>query len=185
MAWHFRLGYLVFSLLVFRLLWGFVGGHWSRWTQLPLAPAQVLAYLRGHSASAHGAGHNPLGAWSILALMCVLAFQVGTGLVSDDEIANAGPLSSVFSGSLVAWATSWHKGWGKSILIGLLVLHLAALTWYRWQKSAPLVPAMWHGDKLLETPATASDDRWKDRLKALLLFTMAVLVVAAVLYLTA
>ena len=42
MVWHFRCGYGVLSLLLFRLLWGFVGGHWSRWRQLTCTPSAEI-----------------------------------------------------------------------------------------------------------------------------------------------
>jgi len=184
MVWHFRLGYVVFSLLLFRLVWGVIGGHWSRWSQLPLRPHQVWAYLRGRADIAHVAGHNPMGSWSVLALLGMLALQVSTGLVSDDEIANAGPLSSLVSSAWVSAATHWHKGWGKAILLGLVVLHLLALTWYRWRKGQALVPAMWHGDKTLPLAVTASRDTASSRLLASFVFLLCSAVVAYVINLT-
>lgn len=150
MVWHFRLGYAVLTLVLFRLLWGFVGGHWSRWSQLALSPAQVLAYVRGHSVQ-HWLGHNPLGSWSVLLMLAWLLLQVGTGLVSDDEIANAGPLTALVSGSTVSLATAWHKGPGKLLLIVLVLTHVAAIAWYSLRRSQSLVPAMVHGDKTLPT----------------------------------
>lgn len=177
MVWHFRLGYAVLGLLLFRILWGFLGGHWSRWTQFPLQPAGVWAYVRGRHPSGHFAGHNPLGSWSVLALLLVLALQVSTGLISDDEIANMGPLSSLVSASWVSWATSWHKVWGKTILIFLVVLHLLALAWYTWRKRQALVSAMWHGDKALPHETTATRDNGPSRAMALLLLAISVLAV--------
>ena len=169
MVWHFRLGYAVLGLLLFRILWGFLGGHWSRWTQLPLHPESVWAYVRGRHPSGHFAGHNPLGSWSVLALLLVLALQGSTGLISDDEIANMGPLSSLVSASWVSLATSWHKGWGKLILIALVVTHLLALIWYRWRQHQSLAPVMWHGDKTLEQAVPPSRDDLTSRLMALLI----------------
>ena len=177
MVWHFRLGYAVLGLLLFRILWGFLGGHWSRWTQFPLQPAGVWAYVQGRHPSRHFAGHNPLGSWSVLALLLVLALQGSTGLISDDEIANMGPLSSLVSASWVSWATSWHKGWGKTILIFLVVLHLLALAWYTWRKRQALVSAMWHGDKALPHETTATRDNGPSRAMALLLLAISVLAV--------
>ncbi len=177
MIWHFRLGYAVLGLLLFRILWGFLGGHWSRWTQLPLHPESVWAYVRGRHPSGHFAGHNPLGSWSVLALLLVLALQGSTGLISDDEIANMGPLSSLVSASWVSLATSWHKGWGKTILIFLVVLHLLALAWYTWRKRQALVSAMWHGDKALPHETTATRDNGPSRAMALLLLAISVLAV--------
>lgn len=156
---------------------GLLGGHWSRWTQFPLQPAGVWAYVQGRHPSRHFAGHNPLGSWSVLALLLVLALQGSTGLISDDEIANMGPLSSLVSASWVSWATSWHKGWGKTILIFLVVLHLLALAWYTWRKRQALVSAMWHGDKALPHETTATRDNGPSRAMALLLLAISVLAV--------
>ena len=167
MVWHFRLGYAVLTLLLFRLLWGVVGGHWSRWSQLPLSPARVWAYLRG--AEHEGAGHNPLGSWSVLLMLAWLLLQVGTGLVSDDEIANAGPLSALVSGSTVSLATAWHKGPGKLVLLVLVLVHVGAIVWYRVRRQQSLLPAMLHGDKVLPEATPASHESWGTRALALAL----------------
>jgi cytochrome b len=76
-------------------------------------------------------GHNPLGAGSVFALLLLLAVQVGTGLVADDEIANQGPLNRFVSGATAGSATAWHKDYGQWILIALVVLHVAAIVFYR------------------------------------------------------
>ncbi len=165
MVWHFRLGQAVLTLLLFRLCWGVLGGHWSRWSQLALSPAQVLDYLRGRTA--HWAGHNPLGSWSVLLMLAWLLLQVGSGLVSDDEIANAGPLTALVPGAVVSAATAWHKGVGKLVLLLLVLLHLAAIAWYRLRKAQALVPAMLHGDKSLPQAVQASRDGARQRLLAL------------------
>lgn len=176
MIWHFRFGYVVLSLLIFRLFWGLVGGYWSRWSQLPLAPSDVWAYVKGVSPRSFP-GHNPLGSWSILAMLLLLVFQVATGLVSDDEIANAGPLTALVSGSWVSWATSWHKFWGKWVVMLLVALHLLALIWYRYKKRQALVPAMLHGHKTLSVAVTETQDRMAQRLLALVLLTLSSLAV--------
>lgn len=163
MAWHFRLGQAVLTLLLFRLLWGFFGGHWSRWSQLPLRPARLRAYWRGLAHPDDAAGHNPMGAWSVLAMLFWLALQATTGLMSDDEIAFAGPLTALVSSATVSAATAWHTGWGKLILLGLVALHVLAIVWYRWRGRPPLLPAMLHGDKILHDAVPASRDtpaRW-------------------------
>jgi cytochrome b len=180
MAWHFRLGYAVFTLLVFRLVWGFVGGHWSRWAQLPLSPGQVRDWWQGSPAAQAQAGHNPLGSASVLAMLGFLAIQVATGLVSDDEIASTGPLYALVSSSTVSLATAWHRHWGKLILIALVLLHVLAIVWYRRRKQIALLPAMLHGDKALQTPVPASRDHWSARTLALLVLCVAALGVAGV-----
>lgn len=181
MLWHFRLGYGVLVLLIFRLFWGFVGGYWSRWSQLTLAPRQVLDYLKGLTSAHAFPGHNPLGSWSIVAMLLVLGFQVSTGLVSDDEIANAGPLTSLVSGAWVSWATSWHKQWGQWLVLGLVVLHLLAVIGYRFRKHLSLLPAMVHGHKDMTMAAPESQDRIVHRFLAFVLLTIAAASVWALL----
>lgn len=177
MIWHFRLGYAVLTLLLFRIVWGFMGGHWSRWAQLPLSPARVWAYLNGRHNTTDFAGHNPLGSWSVVVFLVILLLQVSTGLISDDEIANMGPLSSLVTGQWVTWATSWHKGWGKIILLLLVFLHLLALGWYRWRKNLSLVPAMWHGNKSLPNQVPPSVDHLHSRAWALALLLISFMAV--------
>lgn len=158
-VWHFRLGYLVMGLLVFRLLWGFIGGRWSRFASFVYAPGTVLRYLRGGARPGEhlDVGHNPLGAFSVFALLALLAVQVGTGLVADDEIANTGPLNRFVATATGLAATGWHKELGKTIIIVLVLLHVGAILYYRFKKRVDLVGPMLKGDKLLPpgTPASA------------------------------
>ncbi|GAP34561.1 cytochrome b/b6 domain-containing protein [Piscinibacter sakaiensis] len=175
MVWHFRLGETVLALLVFRLLWGFLGGRWSRFASFLYAPATVWRYLRGGSRpdEHHEVGHNPLGAFSVWAMLGLLAVQVGTGLVADDEIANLGPLNRFVETATGLAATSWHKGPGKLLIIVLVLLHVAAIVYYLVKKRVNLVRPMWHGDKPLPAATPASADHGGARLKALLLALLA------------
>jgi len=177
MAWHFRLGYAVFTLLLFRLCWGIVGGHWSRWRNLPLSWRSLMAYRQGLLDPMLTTGHNPAGSWSVLAMLCWLALQVGTGLISDDDIANAGPLAALVSGSFVSAATAWHKGLGKGILMGLVLLHVGAVVWHKLRKRQALTAAMLHGDKTVSAEVPASRDDRSTRLGACMIFVLCALTV--------
>lgn len=163
MPWHFRLGYLALALLVFRIVWGFVGGRWSRFASFFYPPQTVLRYLRGdvRPGDHFEVGHNPMGSFSVYALITLLAVQVGTGLVSDDEIANIGPLNKLVAPETGLLATSWHKTWGQWILVTLILLHVCAILYYRFGKRTDLIGPMVSGDKLLppDTPAAADDAR--------------------------
>lgn len=172
MDWHFRLGYFVLALLLFRILWGFVGGRWSRFSAFIYAPSSVLAYLCGRAAAAHRVGHTPLGALSVFALLGVLAVQVASGLMSDDAITFTGPLASKVPGAWSSAATDWHKDVGQWLVIALLVLHAAAVLVYVLFKRQTLIRPMLSGDKPVEAAAQlpASRDDWKSRTLALLLF---------------
>lgn len=174
MVWHFRLGYLIFTLLAFRLLWGVFGGHWSRFATFTYAPQTLLRYVRGTARPEEhlDVGHSPLGAGSVFALLAVLAAQVGSGLFADDEIANAGPLVKFVSGATSSLLTGWHKNFGQWIIIGLVVLHVGAILFYRFRRGRDLVRPMITGDKLLGAGVPASADRFNHRAAALVLVAL-------------
>lgn len=171
MVFHFRFGYAVLALLLFRLVWGVIGGRWSRFSSFVSSPAGIWRYLSDRQSEGV-VGHSPLGGLAVLAMLLLLSLQVGTGLVSDDEIAFAGPLSAWVPNDWVSLATGYHAEVGKWLLMALVVLHLAAIIFYTRRKQR-LIAAMLHGDKVLSTlqaaPLEASrDDRWS-RLAALVL----------------
>jgi cytochrome b len=170
MSWHFRFGYVVCALLAFRILWGFFGGRWSRFASFVRGPGKVLRYLRGRAGPDEhlDVGHNPLGALSVLAMLAVLAVQVGTGLVGDDEIAHVGPLNRLVDSATGIAATGFHKSWGQWTIVGLVGLHLAAIGWHA-MRGHGLVGAMVGGDKALPPGTPASDDSGRTRVRALVL----------------
>ena len=174
LVWHFRLGYVVFTLLAFRILWGLVGGHWSRFTSFVYAPATVARYVRGERRDGEhvDVGHNPLGAFSVFGLLALLAAQVGTGLFADDEIANAGPLIKFVSGATSLALTKWHKLFGQWLIIGLIVLHVAAIVFYVVRKKHDLLRPMIGGDKSLTADVPASVDNGRTRSLALVLVAL-------------
>jgi cytochrome b len=171
MVWHFRFGYVVFTLIAFRVLWGLVGGRWSRFSSFIYAPRTVLRYLRGQArADEHlDVGHNPLGSFSVFALLGLLALQVATGLLADDEIANVGPLNRFVSSATASQATHWHKDYGQWILLALVLLHVAAIVYYLVRKQQNLVRPMLVGDKPLPPGTPGATDSAATRLLALLL----------------
>lgn len=156
--WHVRFGYLVFGLLLFRLVWGFLGGRWSRFASFVYHPRTLLRYLRGdsHAGEHLDVGHSPLGAFSVFTMLLLLTAQVATGLVADDEVATTGPLNRYVSNALAQTATAWHRV-GQWVLIALIALHVGAIVYYRVRRNRDLVGPMLTGNKMLPsgTPATA------------------------------
>ncbi|QXZ08920.1 cytochrome b/b6 domain-containing protein [Comamonas sp. Y33R10-2] len=172
MNWHLILGQVVLALLIFRLLWGLVGGYWSRFGSFIPSPVALKRYVRGESTTQDRAGHNPLGALSVIAMLMVLIAQIASGLMSDDEIAFSGPLTRFVSGELISQATNYHAHWGQYLIYGLIALHLLAVIGYSF-KGHKLVPAMVTGDKLLNEPATPAHDSAGTRLLAAVLAVIA------------
>ena len=133
----------------------------------------MLRYLRGQGDVRDGVGHNPLGALSVFGLLGVLALQVGSGLLSDDEIAFSGPLTRFVSGDTVGQATAYHTGWGQGLLIALVLLHIAAIVFYTVAKRQAMVGPMLRGDKELPTAVPASRDDARTRLAAAAVLALA------------
>ena len=171
MVFHFRFGYALLTLLLFRLVWGLMGGHWSRFRSFVFGPRAVFAYLRGRAPASHSVGHSPLGALSVWALLAFLSLQVATGLISDDEISTAGPLTHLVSNAAVSLGSQYHTQLGKWILLALVLLHVAAII-YHVRRRQGLLAAMLHGDKQLPAPAAATRDDALSRITAFLLLCL-------------
>jgi cytochrome b len=126
--WHIWSGCAILTLLIFRLLWGFVGSSTARWSSFVRGPRAVTDYLRGRWS---GIGHTPLGALSVIAMFLALAVQVGLGLISEDEDGlYIGPLYRLVSIDTSDKARDIHELWFK-VILALIVLHLAAIIFYR------------------------------------------------------
>ena len=157
MLWHQRCGYAIGALLLFRLLWGVLGGYWSRFGSF-----------------------SPTGAWAMLAMLLFLALQVLSGLMSDDEIAFAGPLSRFVSGATAAQATNYHAHIGQWVLLGLIGLHIAAIVFYIVRLKKSIVTPMLLGDK--QVPAKLSPPASKDSAGTRLLALALALVCAGLMW---
>ena len=111
---HSRFGYAVLALCLFRLVWGVVGGHWSRFASFVPSWGQTRAYLSSSQPLAAQPGHNPLGAWSVYAFLLLLLLQVASGLGSDDDVLFSGPLTPLLSSEWVSWLTFYHSEVGNT-----------------------------------------------------------------------
>lgn len=152
MVWHGRIGVTVVGLLVFRIVWGFAGSTYARFAQFVRGPRAIASYLRGEWK---GAGHNPLGALSVLALLSVLAVMAGTGLFSNDDIAFEGPLYALIGKELSDRIVGIHHFLEPVILI-LVFAHLAAIAFYARVKKHNLVKPMVTGWTEVEAGESAS-----------------------------
>ena len=168
MDWHVRFGCTALGLILFRLLWGFFGPRYARFSQFVRGPAAVARYLKGAAAPA---GHNPLGALSVLALLLVIGFQAVSGLFTTDDIMTQGPLFGLVSETVSAAMTSWHK-LNEWVILALVALHLVAVFWYALVRRKRMVRAIITGkvdakDVPAGTPPT--QDGFAVWLRALLL----------------
>jgi len=155
---HFYCGYATGGLLVFRLVRGLFGPKHARLSALVPSPRALFGYLRHMFARRPSgvAGHNPLGALSVLAMLAALSVQVVTGLCSEDDgLFSQGPLVEYLDSATVLKMTALHY-WSSRVVIGLIVIHLAAILFYRLWKREDLVTAMITGTKSVRQ---GDDDR--------------------------
>ena len=150
--WHIRSGLTVLFLLLFRILWGFFGSSTARFRSFVAGPGKIAAYLHDPS-DWRGVGHTPLGALSVIALLGLLALQVGFGLpLSDEDGVVSGPLNRLVSFEFAEWAHEVHEIL-FNVLLALIALHVAAIVYYRWM-GRHLVGAMVTGRSRDYPPGT-------------------------------
>lgn len=141
---HRYAGEAMAGLLVFRLLWGFIGGEHARFSAFLPTPSSVWSHARGmlRGKSHRTLGHNPLGALAVFALLVSVSVVVVTGLLSVGEEGSSGPLAPVFGINLAdAHELSFR------ILQGLVVLHLIGVAVTSLASWDNLVAAMISGAK--------------------------------------
>ena len=169
--WHGRAGFFIVGLVVFRIVWGFIGTPTARFATFVRGPAAIRAYLRGEW---RGLGHNPIGALSVLGLLALVGVQAATGLFTNDDIAYQGPLADIVGKDLSDNFHGWHA-WLQNGLLALVVLHVGAIAFYLRVKKENLVKPMITG--------------WKDNAQGesargggIVAFAVAVVVAASAVY---
>ena len=180
MQYHEWSGFAILALLLFRLAWGIVGSRESRFTTFVKSPAAVWRYAAKlvHRDSPRSLGHNPLGGWSILAMLVSLFVQVGTGLFANDDILFQGPLYHWVSKETSNWLTRIHL-LNKYVIIVLVVTHICAVLFYLLAKRENLLKPMITGTKEWSGKAeTSAGSLWT----ALGILGIAVIAVYAVIY---
>jgi cytochrome b len=147
---HMYLGYGTIGLVVFRVIWGFIGPRHARFANFLSGPSGIWRYAKGLAAGTmiQTAGHNPLGGISVIVMLVLVAFQTATGLFATDDIVWSGPYNPAVSGALADRLTSLHH-LNFNIILVAVALHIMAIAFYFLVKKQNLVAAMLHGKKLV------------------------------------
>ncbi len=150
LEWHQLAGYAVLALIIFRIVWGFVGSYHARFINFVHGPRTVVSYIKSifRKTPVRYAGHNPLGAWSTLVLLAVTLVQAVTGLFSNDDVMLEGPFAAKVSKEISDWLTGLHK-WNANLLFILIGIHLLAILFYIVIKKEQLIKPMITGKKML------------------------------------
>lgn len=172
---HRIAGETIAGLLVFRAIWGFVGGEHARFADFAAGPRAVLAHIRNVMGAApkRHLGHNPLGGIAVFLLLGVSAVVVASGLFSGDE-GFVGPYAGLWGLEL----SDLHET-AFRVLQGLVAVHLVGVAFESWKTRDALVPAMVTGAKTRRADEVGQDARKSGAVALLVSLALAVATTAA------
>ena len=148
---HLIFGKCILTVILFRILWGFVGGEHARFADFVRPPAEVLRYLAGllKRKDTGSRGHNPLGGLGVIALLGLTGATATLGLFSNDDILFDGPLAHLVDYDTGKWMTDLHHE-AFDVLFVFIILHLCAIAFYAVVLMKDLITPMVSGNKLME-----------------------------------
>ena len=171
LTWHFRSGYAIASLLLFRLLWGFAGSRYARFASFLPSPSGIWRTLRSRKEIEASAGHSAIGTLSVFTLLIVLLAQVIAGMFANDGTFIEGPWVKFVSSAISDRFSTFHyyNGW---LVVALVAVHVAAVVFYLTVRRNDLITPMLTGDKL-GLNAIPAEDGAAIRLRAAVLAAIA------------
>lgn len=174
---HLPAGLLMLTLIVTRIIWGFVGSSTSRFSNFVKGPRQIRRYLKNEITENEQPGHNPLGALMVIALIGGVLLQVITGLFAKDMNSYTfnGYLNKFVSdeaGEMFLYAhivIFW-------LLVAAAVVHILTVVLYKVVKKNNLIIPMITGYKRISDPLPRIE------IKSTVLFFVIFLIVGALAY---
>lgn len=164
MEWHQYSGIAICGLVAFRILWGFVGTSTARFTQFVKGPRAVWAHVNSKDALSNTPGHNPVGGWSVLALLLMVCIQFVSGLFAVDvDGIESGPLSYLIDFDQGRSAARVHAA-SFNVLMALITVHVVAILFYYLVKRRNLTKVMITGFQpahSVDSTATMLVSRWR------------------------
>ena len=131
LRYHMWGGYAILTLLLFRLIWGFVGSRTARFSHFLSSPRRTWEYIKSwRSGGMPIYGHNPLGGWAVAGFLVALSVQAGTGLFATDDVLTAGPLNGLVGSNTGDFLTHIHK-FNFDIILALVATHVTAVVLHR------------------------------------------------------
>jgi cytochrome b len=173
--WHGRIGFFIFGLLIFRLIWGFNGSYYARFIHFVPTIGDLVAYWQGRW---QGLGHNPFGALSVIAILGCLFVQTITGLFATDDIAFYAPWAHQVPEQISHWLTSLHRK-NQWVILVLITMHITAIAIYTFKFRDDLVRPMVHGWKMSSASAHVEKQQGRSRKKQIGALTVAIMIAIA------
>jgi len=149
---HMQLGYFILGLVIFRILWGFWGTKYSRFSQFWPTPSKIVRYIQALKTGKqpHYAGHNPLGSLMVFLMLILILLQAVSGLFINDDIFSSGPYYGTLGKELENVMKFIHHNFFDIMLIAIFT-HVFVIAYYRIKKKLDLVTPMITGKKSVNT----------------------------------
>jgi cytochrome b len=147
---HIWAGYILLTLIIFRLIWGFVGSDTARFSRFMAPPRKAWHHLRRifHREPDIMVGHNPAGGWMVLVLLALLFLQSLSGIYTNNDVANEGRWSEVVPAAISNAISDSHT-WVWDVILAAVVMHVVAIATYAMVKKHNLLRPMVTGRKPL------------------------------------
>ena len=172
LLWHMRFGQTMLVLVVFRVIWGFVGSRNARFSTFLYRPSDVVRYSRSlFGAHEVHATHNPLGGWMVVLLLVALLAQATMGLFTNDDALWGGPLSERVT-KTTSDAVSWYHRRFWWVIVALSSLHIGAVLAYLVLLKDNLIVPMMTGYKQLPEGIASPENAAASTVKATTLLVL-------------
>ncbi|WP_299080373.1 cytochrome b/b6 domain-containing protein [uncultured Paraglaciecola sp.] len=147
---HFYIGYFTLGLIIFRLIWGFVGTKYARFSSFIAGPKTMLGYVRNLISKQHTftIGHNSVGGLILPAIILLVGLQAISGLFTSDDVIYSGPYYDSASTEIQQYMQWLHHNI-FDLLLMIIGLHLLAIFWYLVGLKHNLIGPMIHGKKVV------------------------------------
>ena len=177
LLWHMRFGQAMLALVVFRVIWGFIGSRNARFSAFLRGPSHVLRYARSlFGRHELHVTHNPLGGWMVVLLLAALLAQALMGLFTNDDILWGGPFSERVTKDTSDAISAYHRRFWW-VIVALSVLHIGAVLAYLALLKDNLIVPMVTGYKLLPEGVANPQDAVYSTAKATVLLVLCVVAV--------
>jgi len=145
---HMKLGYFTLGLLVFRILWGFVGTKHSKFISFFPTPSRLSLYINEFKSNRvkNSPGHNPLGSLMVFLMIFLISLQAISGLFINDDVFSSGPYYDSVSKEVERVMFFLHHN-VFDVMIAAIALHLLAIAYYVRVKKQSLILPMITGKK--------------------------------------
>lgn len=146
--YHLLVGYFSLGLIVFRILWGFLGTTHAKFINFFPSLNKITSYIRSFNQPEplHYTGHNPLGSLMVFFMLITLFLQAVSGLFMNDDIYTSGPYYGSINSHVESILVYIHRN-GFNVILAAIALHIAAVIFYERVKKQAIISSIITGKK--------------------------------------